>query len=196
VDRRNSDRAIASAELPRGSLSPTDPPWYGLLGRLPRVVALLLALTWAASIWQLSSGPIDVGVRLSFGRLLNNLAHGPVYALLAGALCFALPRRAEPFAWPALTPLRSLAVLCFTGAYGCLDEWHQLSSPGRHGSWSDLLTDLCGAYLALAAVAGLANPERRGLALHLALALMLMGLAALLATYGPELSISPRVGPQ
>lgn len=178
-----------------GTGSPPSPgalarPWYAGLGRLPRPLALLLAVLWAAAIWRLSSGPIDVGAHLPLGRLLNNLAHGPVYALLAGALCFALPRRLTPFPWPVLTPLRVLAVLCFTLAYGCLDEWHQMGSPGRHGSWADLFTDFAGGLLACAAVSGLGAPQRRRSVMSLAAALLLVVVTALLATYGPQLSIA------
>lgn len=178
------------ARQPAPDQADRERPWYAPLGRLPRPAALLLALAWAALIWKLSSGPIALGARLPFGRLLNNLAHGPLYAVLVGLLAFALPRRPRPFPWPRLTALRALALAAFGLAYGVLDEWHQLSSPGRSGSWSDLLTDLCGAVLALAAVAGLEQPLEARSARRFAAALALVVSAALFASYGPPLPIA------
>jgi hypothetical protein len=183
ADRRPPPAAAAVGAAPRR-------PWYGLLGALPHPLALLLALAWAALIWRLSSGPISLGARLPFGRLLNNLAHGPLYAVLVGLLAFALPRRSAPFPWPRLNAARALALLAFGLAYGLLDEWHQLASPGRSGSWSDLATDLCGGLLALAAISGLERPREARSAQRVAAALTLVGLAALFATYGPPLPIA------
>jgi hypothetical protein len=66
-----------------------------------------------------------------------------------------------------------------------------MGSPGRHGSWADLLTDFAGGLLACAAVSGLGAPELRRSVIALAGALLLVLLTALLATYGPQLSIAP-----
>lgn len=178
-----------ASALPRAAPA-AGRPWYAWLGRLPRPLALALALAWAALIWQLSSGPIALGGRLPFGRLLNNLAHGPVYAVLVGLLALALPRRREPFPWPQLNRPRALALLAFGLAYGLLDEWHQLASPGRSGSWSDLLTDLCGSLLALAAIRGLEDPEDPRSAWRFGAALVALAAAALFASYGPPLPIA------
>jgi len=40
-----------------------------------------------------------------------------------------------------------LSTIFFTGIYGASDEWHQLYVPGRFGTVSDVIADVCGGAL-------------------------------------------------
>ena len=58
-----------------------------LLARLPRSAGALLAVTWMALVWKLSSGtPPETPVNL-FWSTVGNLVHAPLFGLLALWLC-------------------------------------------------------------------------------------------------------------
>ena len=70
--------------------------------------------------------------------VLRKLAHFTEYAAL-GLCLYALARR-------RLTPLPALALaLGMAVAFAFVDEWHQLSVPGRDGSLRDVGIDSLGA---------------------------------------------------
>ena len=156
-----------------------------LLARVPRPAGALLALAWAAFLWHLSGGPPpEVPLTATFLFLLN-LAHAPLFGLLALLLALALPRT-YPRRWPVLSPLARLGVALAVLAYASIDEWHQSRTPGRSSTWHDVVTDLAGALSVLAVAAYLARPDARGpgLALRLALGAAACCGAAALAAFG------------
>ena len=70
--------------------------------------------------------------------MLRKLAHFGEYAAL-GLCLYALSRR-------RLAPLPAVALaLAASAAFACLDEWHQLSVPGRDGNLRDVGIDSLGA---------------------------------------------------
>ena len=108
-------------------------------------------------VWGLA-GETDVRATI---HLWDKALHAAAWAVFALCCLRAThggvgPLRAGP-AWLAA----ALAL-----AYGGLDEWHQLSIPGREASVGDLLADAVGIVLALAVMAllgpAVAGRRRRG----------------------------------
>lgn len=130
--------------------------------RLPRAAGALALLAWAALIHHLSSlpDPSPDGVRVPL--LLNDLAHAPLFGMLAFLALVALPRRGEPFPWPVLDRRTRTLILIGVVLYGLVDEYHQSFTPGRHASPFDILTDLAGAWAVLGVAQRAGNPAARG----------------------------------
>lgn len=128
----------------------------GLL-RLPRPLALLLPLLWMGLIWNLSSRTFDAPAG-GFGmwEYVANLAHAPLFGLLALFWCAALVRGASAAGTlPPLGARHAGGVLALVAVYALLDEWHQSHTPGRDPSAGDVATDLVGAACVLWIVATL-----------------------------------------
>lgn len=154
------------------------------LGRLPRSLAAAAALGWMALIWWLSSGPIDVRPPLPAPDFFWNLAHAPVFALLAALAAVAAAPRPLPTSWPDPGWRARLVAFGLVAVWAALDEWRQAHVAGRHGSPFDFLTDLTGAacVLWIAAYAGSARAAEGGLRRRLALGAGACALAALMTT--------------
>lgn len=161
------------------------------LARLPRALALVPVLLWMGLIRWLSSLPAGEGLPSWIGGYVTNLAHAPLFGLLALWAALVLPRAGG---WPRLGPRHVAAVLGFVLLYAVLDELHQASSPGRHPSPYDVLTDLVGAacVLWIAAYLDAGAATERGLIWRLLLGVAFCLAAALLATYEPL--IGPPLG--
>ncbi len=119
--------------------------------RLHRVLPLLYPLLFMALIFAMSSVPgtqsVDSGVQRIFAWTppqLQNLAHIPIFGILAWLWCRAL------CAWSSRWGLPFALPLAITLLYGLLDEWHQLHVPGRYASASDLVLNTVGACLGVA----------------------------------------------
>jgi VanZ family protein len=78
---------------------------------------------------------------------LQNLLHIPLFGGLAGTWYWSL----KPWLDGANTKI-AIAFI-FTTVYSFLDEYHQLSVPGRYGSFTDLGLNAIGAILMLAILA-------------------------------------------
>ena len=162
-----------------------------LLVALPRTAGVVLAAGWMAFSWWLSSGPRgpqDGGVWWAFAA---NLAHAPLFGILALCWIVALPRRelgselgANGRRWARLGPIEMAVVLALALAWGLTDEWHQAGVDGRVASWTDLVTDAVGAsaVLVVAAYAGRDDASARGLLARLGLGLVACAAAAAVAT--------------
>jgi len=127
--------------------------WRGVLvavGRallsLPRPVAFLLPWAWMGFLWSLSSQTFPKrDDRLGLWSFFSNLAHAPLFGLLAVAWCALLLRPRPSAGLPALTATKAALVVALVTAYGIVDEWHQGRTPGRDPSAADVATDLAGA---------------------------------------------------
>ena len=151
-----------------------------VLQRWPRGLAWLPVGAWMALIWGLSSQEADHQVRPAWMGWISNLAHAPLFGLLALWLALALPRRDG---WPRLDG-RSVGVLVlFVGLWGVVDELHQSTVPGRDATLPDVLTDLVGAACTLwiAAYVGSGQASEGGLWKRLGLGISACSLAALFA---------------
>jgi VanZ family protein len=129
-----------------------------ILLRVPRPVALLFALAWAAMIWGLSATAFHTGTGNPVYGTFANLAHAPLFGVLALLLSMVLVRAEGDGAWPRPGAARLAAILALCGLYGLVDEWHQGHTPGRDVSVADVATDLTGAACVLWIVAYLARP--------------------------------------
>jgi len=155
------------------------------LARAPRPLGALAAAAWAALIWYLSAGPPPKVPATPAFSFVFNLAHAPMFGVLALLAALALPR-AAPRGWPRLSAPARLCVLSLVLLYALVDEWHQARTPGRMSTWHDVLTDVAGAAATLSVAAYLARADAGavGLALRLALGLCACGAAAALAAFG------------
>ncbi|MHC4261414.1 MAG: VanZ family protein [Planctomycetota bacterium] len=171
-----------------GALTDTGPARFlrwvgGQCVRLPRAAGVVLTLAWMGVIFTLSSfsRPVPEGVRVPL--FLNDLAHAPLFGMIAFLALIALPRRRTPFPWPQLNARRVVAILVGVALYGISDELHQSTTPGRDASAADVLTDVIGAASVLWIAANLGRDERlgRGLWIRLAVALAACSASAWLA---------------
>ena len=131
----------------------------------PRFYAVLLLL-WAALVVVLTLTPAADMPRTPVWELLSfdTAAHAGVFAVLAGLGCLAARRQRR---WPRLARYAAAAVLAGSILFGGLIEvLQQTMHLGRHGEWTDLLSDALGAALAVgvatAGAARLAGRSRRG----------------------------------
>lgn len=109
-----------------------------------------LPLTWAALVLVLTLTPAkDMPVVPPWELLsFDTAAHAFVFAVLAALLVFSARRQAW---WPGLRQHAYAAVLASCVGFGLLIELLQtLMRLGRHGEWSDALSDALGTGLGLA----------------------------------------------
>ena len=128
-------------------LSPA-PPKSPLPASAPRPYAAL-PLLWAAVVLVLTLTPADEMPRTPAWELLSfdTAAHAGVFVVLAGLSWFSLRRQRR---WPGLARRAGAAVLAGCLLFGALIEVLQMTMRlGRHGEWSDLLSDGLGAALAV-----------------------------------------------
>ncbi|GAC1368896.1 MAG: hypothetical protein NVSMB30_06170 [Hymenobacter sp.] len=121
-----------------------------------------LPLGWAALVLLLTLTPADEMPRTPEWELLSfdTAAHAGVFFVLAGLSWFSLRRQRR---WPGLARRSGLVVLVGCVLFGSLIEALQVAMRlGRHGEWSDLLSDGLGAARAVGvATAWVARHGRR-----------------------------------
>jgi VanZ family protein len=117
-----------------------------ILGRLARwwlatpgwlrwsAVVAIMAVLW----WSSSRRPVP-GEPSVFGELVHNAMHVVAFGALATAAWFACGARRA-----ARAVSIAIAVV-----YGCVDEYHQSLVPGRTCSIADVMSDTCGAIVAV-----------------------------------------------
>ena len=108
--------------------------------RTVRLSSTILAATWMATIFYLSSQPmpeIDLGFSAQ-----DKVVHLVAYGLLGALLLGALPLRAGGY-----TRSQVLLAAMIGSLYGISDEWHQFFVPGRSMDMLDMLADAVGALL-------------------------------------------------
>ena len=147
----------------------------------PRVYAAL-PLLWAAVVLLLTLTPSAEMPRTPVWELLSfdTAAHAGVFFVLAILSWFSLRRQRR---WPRLAAHAGAVVLAGSLLFGGLIEVLQVAMRlGRHGEWSDLLSDGLGAALAVGlATVWAARTARRHL-LRAAVVTLLLAAAALLPT--------------
>jgi VanZ family protein len=106
---------------------------------------LLPVVLWMAVIFISSSIPSDDFPHVEFWGWAK-LIHLVYY----GVLCFLVQRAiSNQTRYPLLARHSYLSGVFFAVLYGASDEFHQLSTPGRHGQYTDILIDAFGACLYL-----------------------------------------------
>lgn len=180
---RDPARCSGDAHQPGALLALVRRTGRVLLG-LPRVAGVLLAAAWMAFSWWLSSGTHGPQGDGRWWGFLSNLAHAPLFGLLALWWIVALPRREGPVRWARLGVREMGLVVALVLAWGAVDEWHQSGVDGRVASWTDLVTDGVGAtaVLVVAAYAGRSDARGAGVVGRLVLGLVACALAAGVAT--------------
>jgi VanZ family protein len=159
--------------------------WGRALQRLPRARAWILVALWMGLITILSSRPGHAGPPSALWAYLMNLAHAPLYGLLALWMALLVPRE---LGWPRIDVRWSSLVLAAVLAFGVTDELHQHFVVRRDLSLLDLGTDLTAAACTLwvAASVGRREASEQGTAGRLLLAAGLCLAAAALATSVPR----------
>lgn len=140
---------------PRGTLGPLGSVLVTVgraLSAVPRLVAWVLPVAWAGSIFLLSSQELDLGAfgLTAGGAFLGNLGHPFAFGILALLVIVALSPRVATKAGPWAAPSAALALWCAVLAtlYGFTDELHQSTVDGRDASLLDLSSDFVGAAFA------------------------------------------------
>jgi len=143
-------------------------------------------------IWWLSSGPIDIRPPVPASDFFWNLAHAPVFGLLAALVAAAAAPRPLPFDWPHPGRTAVLVALLVALSWAAADEYHQARVEGRHASLFDFATDVTGAASALwlASYAGRRGAHERGMRARIAIAIGLCAAAAGLTTIADRLGVS------
>ena len=121
-----------------------------------RVLAGVLALLWAALVWELcTSTRVTRGHWFWWTPWAFNLAHAPLFGLLAALLGLSLAPVVVQGGWRGL--LRAVPdpdgarraafvlVAVLVVGYGVLLEWVQSGIPGRRASGMDVVMDAIGA---------------------------------------------------
>ena len=102
------------------------------------------------ALYALSSIPGDQTPDTMAGALFmcvqpqwQNLLHVPLYGGLTASWIWAMR------AWPLSRNGLLIIALLLAATWGLLDEIHQANVPGRFGSTTDMLLNVCGAILAV-----------------------------------------------
>jgi VanZ family protein len=155
---------------------------------MPAPLGWGLTAAWMLLIWSLSSRtfeqPPEVGAEL--WRVAANLAHAPLFGILALLVAgIVLRRKAHGAGLPRVEALDALVIAVWVLVWGALDEWRQGSTPGRHPSPFDVVTDLVGALAVLWIVAylGGSRATESGLRLRLCVGLLACLAASLVVSF-------------
>jgi len=106
---------------------------------------LLPVFLWMVVIFITSSIPADDFPHVEFWGWAKL-----IHLIYYGVLCFLIQRAAgNQKRYPLLARHSYLFGILFAVLYGVSDELHQLSTPGRHGQYTDVLIDALGAFLFL-----------------------------------------------
>jgi len=106
---------------------------------------LLPVAVWMLVIFVSSSIPQDDFPRLEFWGWAKL-----VHLIYYGVLCLLCQRAlSAQTRFPVLARHSYLLGVLFAVLYGLSDEYHQLSTPGRHGQLIDVLIDCFGALLCI-----------------------------------------------
>ena len=115
---------------------------------------ILIPLAYMLGIFALSSIPDTGKIETQAEKILQwaspefqNFLHIPLFGGLAGCWYWALN------SWLGSVNSKIVTAFSFTIIYSFLDEYHQLSVPGRYGSFTDLGLNAIGAILMLTMIA-------------------------------------------
>ena len=118
-----------------------------------KLLRIFIPLAYMLGIFALSSIPDTGRIESQIDKIfhwvspeLQNLLHIPLFGGLAGCWYWAL----KP--WVKGVSSKIITAFTFTTIYSFVDEYHQLSVPGRFGSFTDLGLDAVDSILVLAAI--------------------------------------------
>jgi len=121
---------------------------------MPAKQRIFIPLAYMLGIFALSSIPDTGRIESQVDKIfqwvspeLQNLLHIPLFGGLAGCWYWAL----KP--WIIGVNGRIAIAFIFTTIYSFADEYHQLSVPGRFGSFTDIGLNTIGSILVLAMIA-------------------------------------------
>lgn len=165
--------------------------WGAGLQRIPRSRAWIAVVLWMGLITWLSSRPGGAAPASALWAYLSNLAHAPLFGLLALWMALLLPRETRwprKTGWPRIDLRSAACVLAAVLTFGICDELHQHLVVRRDLSALDLGTDFTAAACTLwvAASAGHAQASELGLAGRLLVSVGLCLGAAAVATAVPR----------
>ena len=104
---------------------------------------LLPVFLWMLLIFISSSIPQDDFPQVEFWGWAKL-----IHLIYYGTLCFLVQRAVtNQGRYPLLARHSYLVSVISVVLYGASDEFHQLSTPGRHGQFTDVIIDTVGAFL-------------------------------------------------
>ncbi len=107
---------------------------------------LLPVALWMLIIFITSSIPADDFPHVEFWGWAKL-----IHLIYYGVLCFLVQRAiTNQTRYPLFARHSYMFGVFFAVLYGAFDEYHQLSTPGRHGQVMDILIDAFGAFLFIA----------------------------------------------
>lgn len=150
--------------------------------RLPRTFWAAAFLLWAAALSALSVSQGPSVPESSLLTFLWNLAHAPMYGVLAPFALYAMPRENERL---EATLRRALAAFVLLLIIGGGNEWLQGRTGYRSASWFDLASDAAGGGFLLSLILLLhrGGASRSPLLARLVLGAGLCAAPAFLATF-------------
>jgi VanZ family protein len=155
--------------------------------RLPRAFWLATSAAWGVMIWSFSSRSPSNEQGSGLWSWISNMAHAPLFGLLALMLALALPREETALGhkWARFGVQDFRLAFWAVVLFGLTDEFHQSMVPGRNASVFDLITDWSAAYITLgvAVVAGRAGTQEPAFRKRLGLGVLICCLTGLLATF-------------
>lgn len=111
-----------------------------------------------AGIWRLSEGAGGPGGDSFLWGVIGNLAHAPLFGLLAMWIALAGRRVSSEWesgrVWVRLGASQRALIVGGVLLWGIIDELHQSQVPGRTASFWDLATDGLAAWMVLWVVVG------------------------------------------
>ena len=120
---------------------------------MPAKLRIFIPLAYMLGIFALSSIPDTGRTEFQVDKIfhwvspeLQNLLHIPLFGGLAGCWYWAL----KP--WVSSVNNKIVTAFIITTIYSFTDEYHQLSVPGRFGSFTDLGLNAIGSILILAMI--------------------------------------------
>ena len=153
----------------------------------PRRSYAALPLLWAALVLVLTLTPAaDMPITPVWELLsFDTAAHAGVFVVLAGLSWFSLRRQTR---WPLLARYAGAVTLLASILFGGLIEVLQHTMHlGRHGDWTDLLSDAIGAALAVGGATFWVARRRQPRPLPVVFLLLLGSMLAVLTTQGQDL---------
>lgn len=130
--------------------------WWMARARVLRAAA---ALVCAALLWWLTGMPAGDLPSVPGGHWSMNLCHVLAFGGLAALVLAALAARTELF------PRHAVTAAVLATLHGGLLELLQATAPGRSSSWGDVVSNGCGAALAVCVVLWITHRNRRALRL-------------------------------
>ncbi len=126
--------------------------------RVPQLLRLLGPVAFMYALWRLSARQTPQLVSGPFSEFVHNGMHIVAYGGLGAAWFLALLSVADRTL--ATSRGKAKIAVLLAGVYGIVDEVHQSCVPDRLASVGDVISDFCGAILAVLVLLSVCDRDR------------------------------------